>query len=494
MKFFLVPTAGTSKRGRVASLESQGVWWARFGNDSLVYAAESKVGAARKSLDGAEPAGSIRKGNMHLVVQKGRTFQREHPDVRVILDKGRYLVVDIPPKQAKALAGRRDPCFHIENLRENTVVFDAPEVRRVAPRAEYAQIANALSQSSFEAKLAHLVSFPTRHSTSSHYRTAADWAQQQLQSYGLSAILEPINVGSTPSWNVKAIKPGTAAAPERVLVVAHLDSINTAGGATAAAPGADDNASGSAGLLALAEAITGYQFAHDLVFILFGGEEQGLHGSQQYVASLDPADRERIRAVVNMDMIGHVNTAPETVLLEGAAVSQGVIDGLAAAAGQFTTLNVQTALNPHSSDHVSFIDAGIPAVLTIEGADGANDQIHTAGDVLARVDAAYATQILKMNAGYIAATAEVSATAGAGAPSPDPQPAPCADCGDRAVAAETAQAVNLLKTHYQMLFAQYTRLQQSGRMTGEDIANWYAAQEAYQRLTGGAAQPPPPVH
>ena len=48
---------------------------------------------------------------------------------------------------------------------------------------------------------------------------------------------------------------------------------------------------------------------NDVVLILFGGEEQGLFGSMQYVEGLTPADRQRIRAVINMDMIGRDNTA-----------------------------------------------------------------------------------------------------------------------------------------------------------------------------------------
>ena len=104
----------------------------------------------------------------------------------------------------------------------------------------------------------------------------------------------------------------------------------------APAPGADDNASGSAGVIALASALAELEFEHDIVFLLFGGEEQGLKGSGQYVASLDTAERSRIRAVLNLDMIGSVNALPPSVLIEGAPISQSMIDGLVEAAEQFT--------------------------------------------------------------------------------------------------------------------------------------------------------------
>ena len=72
--------------------------------------------------------------------------------------------------------------------------------------------------------------------------------------------------------------------------------------------------------------------------ILFGGEEEGLFGSKYYVATLDAADKARIRCVVNMDMIAALNSPTRTVLLEGAPVSQTTIDGLSEAASTYTDL------------------------------------------------------------------------------------------------------------------------------------------------------------
>ena len=135
--------------------------------------------------------------------------------------------------------------------------------------------------------------------------------------------------------------------------------------------------------------------------ILFGGEEEGLFGSLRYVAALPAAERARIRAVVNMDMIGCRNTPDAGVLLEGAAVSQDVIDGLARAAATYTDLAVQVSLNPFNSDHVPFIDAGLPAVLTIEAADDTNHRPHTADDTLDTVDGDLALAILRMNLAYL---------------------------------------------------------------------------------------------
>ena len=76
--------------------------------------------------------------------------------------------------------------------------------------------------------------------------------------------------------------------------------------------------------------------------------------------------------------------------------------GIVAAAATYTDLTVQTSLQPFNSDHVSFIDAGLPAVLAIEGADGANEHIHTAGDTIDRLDADLVLAILRMNTAFVA--------------------------------------------------------------------------------------------
>jgi Zn-dependent M28 family amino/carboxypeptidase len=102
-----------------------------------------------------------------------------------------------------------------------------------------------------------------------------------------------------------------------------------------------------------------------------------------------------------MDMIGCRNGAEPGVLLEGAAVAQDVLDGLARAAATYTALQVRTSLHPFNSDHVPFLDAGIPAVLTIEADDETNLRPHTAADTVDTIDADLALAILRMNLAYL---------------------------------------------------------------------------------------------
>jgi Zn-dependent M28 family amino/carboxypeptidase len=100
--------------------------------------------------------------------------------------------------------------------------------------------------------------------------------------------------------------------PARYIVVsAHYDHLGVAGvegsqcraeGADAICNGADDNASGVAALLALAEHFATHRPAHSMIFVAFDAEEPGLKGSQEFVRT-PPVDLSRVAVDVNMDMV-----------------------------------------------------------------------------------------------------------------------------------------------------------------------------------------------
>ncbi|MED3727075.1 M28 family metallopeptidase [Priestia filamentosa] len=281
------------------------------------------------------------------------------------------------------------------------MVLDAQQMSRSLPWIQ--TLVDKISRSQYESYLKHLVSYPNRFSTSSYYKDAAIWAHGQLKGMGYSANIENISVNDGISHNIIADKQGQHSNTRNLIIVtAHLDSVNHEGGAMANAPGADDNGSGSAGLIEIASVLKELPIQHDLRFILFGGEEQGLLGSKQYIGNLSNIDKSRIRAVINMDMIGSLNTRIPTVLLEGAAISQSIINELAEAAATYTSLEVQTSLNPFASDHVPFIQENIPAVLTIEGKDEGNQNEHTSNDTIDLINYELALDILKMNVAFIA--------------------------------------------------------------------------------------------
>ena len=341
-----------------------------------------------------------------LVVQKGRLFQKEYPGTRILIDKGRHLLVRIPARQLAAIARRGEPCFHIEEVSGDRTIYEHRERTAAAAASADPRIASALtavSATRFVQHLTALTGFGTRFSTSDGFRKAIDYCSGILSSGGYQVTHQAITVpGQGMSANLVARLPGSTT-PPRFLVTAHLDSINQAGGPTASAPGADDNGSGSAGVLEMAHVLASAGAAADVLFVLFGGEEQGLFGSRQFVAAGQGFSAAAVAAVVNMDMIGSDNTVDQpgvpqfAVLIEGAEVSRSVVEKMSASAAAYTGLDVTVSFEPHDSDHVPFIDAGLPALLTIEGEDSVNTAIHSANDTMDRVKPALAVEILKMN-------------------------------------------------------------------------------------------------
>ncbi len=99
--------------------------------------------------------------------------------------------------------------------------------------------------------------------------------------------------------NVIAETPG-GAADNVVVVGAHLDSVSRG-------PGINDNGSGSAAILEVAEQMARVNPHNKVRFIWFGAEEQGLIGSTFYVNNLTPQERGNIALMLNFDMIGSPN-------------------------------------------------------------------------------------------------------------------------------------------------------------------------------------------
>ncbi len=138
---------------------------------------------------------------------------------------------------------------------------------------------------------------------------ARRWIFDQFHGYSprLEVSYDIEKKGATEIASVVAVLPGSAESEKRILVGAHYDSINLRAtgdrAAEAPAPGADDDASGTAVVLELARVMSQYRFRKTVVFIAFAGEELGLVGSTRY-ASRAKANHEQIEAVFNNDIVG----------------------------------------------------------------------------------------------------------------------------------------------------------------------------------------------
>jgi Zn-dependent M28 family amino/carboxypeptidase len=121
---------------------------------------------------------------------------------------------------------------------------------------------------------------------------ARQWVAQRFKAIGL----EPLE----SSTNVVGVCQGKGRGEQAIVVSAHFDHEGVRNGQIYF--GADDNASGVAVLLAIAEYCKRRPFAHDIVFASFDAEEQGLQGARAFVAK-PPIAKDRIALNINLDMV-----------------------------------------------------------------------------------------------------------------------------------------------------------------------------------------------
>jgi Zn-dependent M28 family amino/carboxypeptidase len=129
----------------------------------------------------------------------------------------------------------------------------------------------------------------------------ANYISSQFNSFGFKIMRQPFPFNGNTYQNIVAELIGNSS-PEKILVVgAHYDTVRTT-------PGADDNASGVAGLLALAGRLAGVRMSKTVRFVAFALEEPPLYrtrnmGSYQYAQSLKK-NRENVEGMICLEMIG----------------------------------------------------------------------------------------------------------------------------------------------------------------------------------------------
>ena len=219
-----------------------------------------------------------------------------------------------------------------------------------------------------------------------------------FQSLSLASALNPHAPGGT-GRNVIAALDG--ADPRRkdewIVIGAHYDHLGEGGTRSSLAPGekavhngADDNASGVSVVLSAARTLAaGPRPARSVLFIAFTGEESGLLGSTHFVAN--PTIAGRMTAMINLDMVGRLGTAPLIVYgVETAEQWRTLLEPAAARAG----IAIATRGEGYGpSDHTAFYTKDIPVLHLFTNTHG---DYHKPTDDADKIDAAGLEKVTKM--------------------------------------------------------------------------------------------------
>lgn len=267
-----------------------------------------------------------------------------------------------------------DPNDQLEELKGKQHALPIPVIhvgRETAARI--LEISGSLSLEQVESTLAESMQ-PSSFATGTEVDITVDLQPKKMVTSNVIASLK----GSDPTLK-----------QEYVIIGAHHDHLGMGGqGTSSRAPdtvavhyGADDNASGVAGVIEISEFLSVAEPARSVVFATFGAEEMGLVGSK-FLSEHAPVDMEAVQAMINLDMIGRLNEDRQ-LQVGGIGTSPGfreMLDSINSNYG-FNLKYSNEGYGP--SDHAAFYAKDVPVLFI---STGAHPDYHTPGDHLSAIN------------------------------------------------------------------------------------------------------------
>lgn len=231
---------------------------------------------------------------------------------------------------------------------------------------------------------------------------AAQYIYEKFLSFGLTA--RYMNNSST-SVNVLAKKTGTKYPNQYFVICCHYDDMPTYP-SNPLAPGADDNGSGTCGVIEAARVLSGLNMDYTVLFAAFDEEEKGLYGSDAYSDSAY-MHGDSIVGVINLDMISYDGNNDNKSYIVTNTNSSTLADEVIGAFRTYVpALNpVEVFDNTANSDHASFWTHNWKAIMSIEDENDFTPYYHTPNDKFSTLNIPY---FQKMTKGAIAALAALA--------------------------------------------------------------------------------------
>ncbi|KYK27870.1 hypothetical protein AYK20_01940 [Thermoplasmatales archaeon SG8-52-1] len=233
--------------------------------------------------------------------------------------------------------------------------------------------------------LENLTSFGPRVTGTEECSVAADYIYSEFEDVGFDVRFHNWEYYGYSDRNVEATFPGVDVTSDEIYIICgHYDSVP-------GSPGADDDASGVATLMAIGEIFSNYSFNHTIRFVAFSGEEQGLLGSHVY-AEEAALNEDNIVAVLNADMTGYAITEVHgnnvRVFEDDFSVwITDFMDDVAVQYNDYIRLNVVPSGYTWGSDHYSFWENGYCAIFAHEYEF--NPYWHTPSDTIDNMNLTY---------------------------------------------------------------------------------------------------------
>ena len=272
-------------------------------------------------------------------------------------------------------------------------------LRAPAPsRVSFGDLLNSVNADSIMWFIQSLQDFGTRNAFANNRLDVANWIKDQFIRFGIAnAQVEPFLQYGILQYNVVATIPGSVAPDKYIIIGGHHDSITNTTDPLVFAPGADDNASGTAAALEMARVmhLNNYQPETSIRFVTFACEEYGLWGSK-YHAQQTLNQNLDVKLMVNHDMIAHSTQTPADWLVR--LMPYGGFEGYTSYA--MDVVQTQTTLTPYagnmnspSSDSYPFWQRGYPVIYFFE--HEFSPYYHSINDIVANCNPLYVKEVIK---------------------------------------------------------------------------------------------------
>ena len=267
------------------------------------------------------------------------------------------------------------------------------------------QVVDSVSQSQYtyylaEPNLLYTHAGNTRASGTAQHDAARTNIYNQFAGLGLSTSLFSFTRSGGTYYNVVGVQTGRLYPDQIYVLGAHYDSVS-------AGAGADDDASGVAGVMEAARVLSRYDSNATIVYVAFDREESGLWGSWAYAADANDHNDD-IRGMISLDMIAYNLNGANAADIYGRTEANSLKYALKSACQTYGGISVQVGGPTSNSDHYPFGQHGFNSCILIE--DWGNPYYHTANDnvdVSGYIDYAYATKMTRGVVGWVAEAAGV---------------------------------------------------------------------------------------
>jgi len=414
-----------------SAIPASSTWWAQVGDRVFYAPPTSLLGLSQNVSD-------------YYYVMGSKAALTDAMKEHVVGSQGRWHIMHLPKgpsmlqmSEASRSGSRRSSLSAFQRLKSGTKLSEGFPLYELSADYQYpldddgATMEKAamafITPESIMDYLTQLTEFPTRsYQNVEESHKVESFLKQQFEDMSLGTCFLNFKSGERELTNVVAHIPGTSS--DSVTIGAHYDSRPFEG----SAPGAEDNGSGVAALLAIAKALKSSEIKpkKTVYLVAFAGEEPGMLGSKNFASALKSESlppectfakganllqKQRtqkrqvtkshaVHRAIIMDEIGWPSPklSEHTVNLESyTSLGHNVMEHLRHSSADHNGDSLVVVHNaaPFGSDHMSFLDLGLEGVLTINGDDEAYPNYHQSTDTIQNVNGDFMTKIAKMNLG-----------------------------------------------------------------------------------------------